>query len=135
MFDLFKGGIGRARYWGLTGLCMLAFITAYFSVLLTVNYTTARPVNYVAAGVAILGAFLFLATCVALLGIGIWRLHDRGKSGFWIILYYAVPFVMAFLAIDPEGQGMMLNCIALAIAVWAIIDLGILKGQNIAGIE
>jgi uncharacterized membrane protein YhaH (DUF805 family) len=135
MFDVFKGRIGRARYWCLTGLCMLAFTTAYFSVLLTVNYTTARPVNYVAAGVAIVGVVLFLATCAALFGIGVWRLHDRGKSGFWIVFYYAVPFVMALLAIDPEGQGVMLNCVALAIAVWAIVDLGILKGPTMAGLE
>jgi uncharacterized membrane protein YhaH (DUF805 family) len=135
MFDVFKGRIGRARYWGLTRLCMLAFIAAYFSVVLTVNYASARPVNYVAAVVAILGALLFFATCVALLGIGIWRLHDRGKSGFWIIAYYAMPFVMAFLAIDPEGQSMVLNCIALAILVWAFVGLGILKGLNMARLK
>jgi uncharacterized membrane protein YhaH (DUF805 family) len=117
-----------ARYWRLTGLCALALIVALYSVVITANQTSAPPVNVLATVVAIAGVLLFFATCIASLGIGVWRLHDRGKSGFWIILYYPVPFIMAFLAIDPEGQGMVLNCIALAILVWTIIDLGILKG-------
>jgi uncharacterized membrane protein YhaH (DUF805 family) len=130
MFDVFKGRIGRGRYWGLTGLCALALIVALYSVVITVNQTSAPPVNVLATVVAITGVFVFVATCIALLGVGVWRLHDRGKSGFWIILYYAVPFVMALLAIDPEGRGIALNCIALAILVWAIIDLGILADPN-----
>jgi uncharacterized membrane protein YhaH (DUF805 family) len=129
MLNVFKGRIGRGRYWNLTGLCALALVVALCSVVMTANQTSASPVNVPATVVAIAGALLFFATCVALLGIGVWRLHDRGKSGFWIILYYAVPFVMALLAIDPEGRGMALNYIALAISVWAMIDLGILKGR------
>jgi uncharacterized membrane protein YhaH (DUF805 family) len=129
MLDVFKGRIGRDRYWSLTGLCALALNIALYSVVVTANQTSASPVNVPATVVAILGVLLFFPTCVASLGIGVWRLHDRGKSGFWIIVYYPVPFVMALLAIDPEGQGIVLNCIALAILVWAIIDLGILKGR------
>ena len=124
----FKGRMSRARYWGLTSLCMLALFASSLSVALTANYTSAPPVK-VAVVVAIVGVVIFFAMCVALLGIGVRRLHDRGKSCFWIILYYLVPFILAVLAIDPEGQGIALNCIALAIMVWSIIDLGILKGK------
>jgi uncharacterized membrane protein YhaH (DUF805 family) len=129
MFDVFKGRIGRARYWGLTSLCALALIVALYSVVVTANQTSAPPVNVLAAVVAIAGVLLFFATCVASLGIGVWRLHDRRKSGFWIILYYPLPVILALLANDPEGQHIALDCIALAIMGWAIIDLGILKGR------
>ena len=105
MFDVFKSRIGRARFWGLTSICILAFIAAFYAVVVTVNQTSRAPVNVPATIVAIAGAFIFVAACVALFVVGIWRLHDRGKSGFWIILYYPVPFIMALLAIDPEGQG------------------------------
>jgi uncharacterized membrane protein YhaH (DUF805 family) len=80
--------------------------------------------------VAIAGVLLFFATWIAAFGIGVWRLHDRGKSGFWIILYYPAPVILALLAINPDGQGVVSNCIALAILVWAIIDLGILEGAD-----
>jgi hypothetical protein len=36
---------------------------------------------------------------------------------------------MAVLAVDPESQGIALDCIAPEIVVWAIIDLGILEGK------
>jgi uncharacterized membrane protein YhaH (DUF805 family) len=129
MFDVFKGRIGRGRYWSLTGLCALALIVALYSVVITANQTSTRPVNVLATVVAIAGVLLFFATCVASLGIGVWRLHDRVKSGFWIILYYPAPVILALLAIDPEGLHIALDCIALAISTWAIIDLGILEGR------
>jgi uncharacterized membrane protein YhaH (DUF805 family) len=125
----FKGRMSRARYWGLTSLCMLALFASSLSVALTANYTSAPPVNVVAVVVAIVGVVIFFAMCVALFGVGGRRLHDRGKSALWIILYYAVPFIMAVLGVDPESQGVALDCIALAIVVWAIIDLGILEGK------
>jgi uncharacterized membrane protein YhaH (DUF805 family) len=129
MFDVFKGRVGRGRYWSLTGLCALALIVAVYSVLITANQTNAPPVNVLATVAAIAGVVLFIATCVASLGIGVWRLHDRGKSGFWIMLYYPVPVILVLLAIDPEGQRAVLDYIALAILACATIDLGVLKGR------
>jgi uncharacterized membrane protein YhaH (DUF805 family) len=120
----FQGGISRARYWGLTGLCVLAFVVAYFSIILAIKYTSAR-LDFVSAVTAIVGVVLFFAACVALLGAGVRRLHARGRSGFWIILYYAVPAILALLAIDPEGKGTVSAAFALAILVWVIVDLGV----------
>jgi uncharacterized membrane protein YhaH (DUF805 family) len=124
---MFKGRIGRARYWGLTSFCMLAFIAAYFLMILAIKYTSEGPI--VSAVAAILSLLIFLATCVAFLGIGVRRLHDRGKSGFWIILYYVVPFILAIAAMDPDGQRDALDWVALAIVVCAIVDLGVLEGK------
>ena len=124
MFELFKGRTGRSRYWRLSGICGLAIITGLFAVVATVNQTSSAPVNVLATIVAITGALIFVAACAALFVVGIWRLHDRGKSGFWIILYYPIPTVMALLADGPETQIPALNLVALAIVVWAVIDLG-----------
>jgi uncharacterized membrane protein YhaH (DUF805 family) len=134
MSDVFKGRIGRDRYWRLTVLCGLASIVALFFVAITANQTSRSPVNVLAAVVAIAGVFIFVAACVALFVVGIWRLHDRGKSGFWIILYYPVPLILALLAIHPDRQGTVPECIALAILVWAIIDLGILEGKPVGSV-
>lgn len=126
----FKGRIGRASYWGLTSLCMLALFASSVSVALTANYTNAPPVNVIAVGVAIVGAVFFLVMSMVLFGTSVCRLRDRGKSGFWIILYYPVPLMMALIAIDPDGQRDVLTHIALAMFGWAIIDLGILEGKS-----
>lgn len=125
MFDVFKGRTGRARFWGLSGICVLPFIAGLFAVVLTANQTSRGPVNVPATIVAIAGAFIFVTACVALFVVGIWRLHDRGKSGLWIILYYPMPFVMVLLADGPETKIPALNLVALVIMVWVVIDLGV----------
>lgn len=124
MSDLFQGRIGRSRYWRLTGLCALAFGAAYFSIVLTINRS-----NGVAFVLVVIGVFLFFATCVAIVGAGVRRLHDRGKSGLWIALYYMVPAILGVLSIDPDGQRDALIYVALAIVVLAVIDLGVLGGR------
>jgi uncharacterized membrane protein YhaH (DUF805 family) len=79
---------------------MLALFGSSVSVALTANHTNASPVNVI----AIVGAVFFLVMCMVLFGTGVCRLRDRGKSGFWIILYYLTPFALALPAIDPDGQ-------------------------------
>lgn len=129
MFDVvsFKGRIGRARYWALTSLCMLAFTVAYFLMIVGIKYASDGPV--VSAVTAIMSVVIFLATWGAVSGVGVRRLHDRGKSGYWIILYYFVPFILAIAAMDPNGQRDFLDIIALLVLIWAMIDLGILEGK------
>jgi uncharacterized membrane protein YhaH (DUF805 family) len=70
---------------------------------------------------------------------GVKRLRDRGKSGWWLLLFYAVPtiiycngpiifveltpiaFVLATFVLPPVGFGTF---------AWALIELGCLKGTN-----
>jgi uncharacterized membrane protein YhaH (DUF805 family) len=124
-----KHRIDRAHYWQWSGLCLLAAIVALSAVVLTANQTSRAPVNVPATVAALAGAFVFVASCVALFVVGVWRLRDRGKSGFWIVLYYALPFVLAVASIDPHGQRGALGLAALALFGWAMIDLGILDKQ------
>jgi uncharacterized membrane protein YhaH (DUF805 family) len=128
--SVIKGRVGRSRYWIWSGLCVLAAIVGLSLVVGTVNQTNQSPVNVLATVATIAGALMFVAACVALVVIGVWRLHDRGKTGFWILLYYAVPSVLALMAIGPQTDGILLNGPALAILAWAIIDLGVLEAAD-----
>lgn len=136
MFDVFssalafRGRIGRGSYWGLTGFCMLGLFGSAVSVALTANHTNASPVNVVAIAFAIVGAIFFLVMCMVLFGTGVCRLRDRGKSGFWIMPYYLMPFALALLAMDPDGQRGYLDWVAVAILGWAMIDLGMLTAAE-----
>ena len=57
------------------------------------------------------------------------RLHDRDKSAWWLLLYYLVPGVLNGLAQDSyEGMNLVLNLIGHGISLWALIDLGFLRG-------
>jgi uncharacterized membrane protein YhaH (DUF805 family) len=128
----FWGRIGRARYWTASGLCLLILIGSSIAVALTANATNATPVNVFAAGVAIAGFFIGWAMAMALVGLGVRRLHDRGRSGFWILLYYPVIPPVVFILFDGERfgpAGTALFGLAAAIMVWSIVDLGVLKGK------
>lgn len=135
MFDIFsfRGRLGRAGYWRLNGLCLMALIVCAIAVALTANATNATPVNVVAVGVAIAGFFICWWMCMAIVAIGVRRLHDRGKSGLWALLYYPLYPVVAFILFDgglPDAAAVALFGLALAIALWSVIDLGFLKGSR-----
>ena len=58
---------------------------------------------------AIFGAILTVVLCVFRCFVNIKRVHDRGKSGWWLLFYELVPIV---------GQ------------VWGFIELGFLRGNE-----
>lgn len=67
--------------------------------------------------------WIYLAACVK-------RLHDRGRSGWWMLLYFAVPGLYnRFAGWLPDsdvttaiGVGVML------LVIWNVIELGFLRG-------
>jgi uncharacterized membrane protein YhaH (DUF805 family) len=71
------------------------------------------------------------------------RLHDRDKSGWWLLLFFVLPLVLLAIATlivisadtspdagTPPGFGIAVVCsvVVLALAIWAIIELGCLPG-------
>jgi uncharacterized membrane protein YhaH (DUF805 family) len=66
---------------------------------------------------------------------GIKRLHDRNKSGWWIVLFYggstALSLVAAFLdgAMESSAVLLLLQLVSFVILIWALIELGCLRGS------
>src|SRR5579871_4713133 len=93
----FTGRIGRKRYWAATLGYLLGGILgiAIWLGLAILNYdppqevTTRVMVGFVLLGIS--GVALIFGIVVGLVSTGVRRLHDRGKSGWWLLLYYAVP--------------------------------------------
>jgi uncharacterized membrane protein YhaH (DUF805 family) len=78
----------------------------------------------------ILDIFLFVAG----IAVGIKRLHDRNKGGWWLLLFYVVPGMIsaAQRVVDEEGGRsgivLVLALASVAIPIWALIELGCLRG-------
>lgn len=80
-YAVFSGRARRKEYW------MYALFVGIIYVVLAVIVAVSKS----SAGIAILGIF-YLAILLPSLAVGVRRLHDIGKSGWWL-LFGIVPIV------------------------------------------
>lgn len=52
------------------------------------------------------------------------RLHDRGRSGWW-----AAPILLSLIAVWPTPRH-FLDFLFAAVVVWAIVELGVMPGEQ-----
>ncbi len=130
-----RGRIGRRHYWISTLLYLLAWVlgAAILIALAVLNYnppddtiTNTTIVGFVLLGIAMI-VFVFVIVA-GLASTGIRRLHDRGKTGYWLLLYYLLPSLMAKNA-GLDAAGLVFGLVALGLLIWALVDLGILRGE------
>jgi len=121
-----KGRINRAKYivatllWSAIGVGLVVLV--YF---ITESFTSAAAWTWT----VILTAPAVWSTIV----VGIKRLHDRNKSGLWLLLFYLVPYMLDNGASSAELRGnstaaIIAQVIELAITVWAFVELMCLRG-------
>ena len=63
------------------------------------------------------------------------RLHDRGKSAWWLLLFYVVPFALALTtqwAAQRQASAIfsIATLLIVALFLWAIVELGVLRGVD-----
>jgi uncharacterized membrane protein YhaH (DUF805 family) len=128
----FQGRLNRAKYW----LAVLIYVVASI---------IGNVLDY-AMGFTVLGFIISLVVLVSSIGVGIRRLHDRDKSGWWLLLFYLAPGILVTIgtitgivggvAMEDAGMGMLMGSgialifiiPALAILIWAFVELGCLRG-------
>jgi uncharacterized membrane protein YhaH (DUF805 family) len=116
-----SGRINRAKFW----IAILIFTV--------VNLLNAGMVLFTdgGTGVVILNGIVTLLVAASGVLVGIKRLHDRNKSGWWVLLYWVAPFVMLSIGFAVGSDTLVvsvLGFLALAIGLWSLIDLGCLRG-------
>ena len=121
LFFSFSGRINRGKLW-LATLLYLAGHLVFGALIFASDF--ALPVT----AAAVLYLFVVLVSGIA---IGIKRLHDRDKSGWWLLVFYVVPGLLSGggngLGMDTFA-GIALSVASLALSIWAFIELGCLRG-------
>ncbi len=143
----FRGRLNRAKYW-LAALIYLVITSVPLVFLFWVFGTngitsTAELASRLNdSGTASISLIVFLlifaliiiAVVVSSLLVAIRRLHDRDKSGWWIIFFYIFPSVLSSLAEAFQASSVSLavlfNVGAVVISIWAFIELGFLRGTD-----
>jgi len=117
------GRINRAKFWIVVLCCVVLFLAV---------------IGGTMAASSSMGA-IFRAALIAYIPIiyvgvisGIKRLHDRNKSGWWLLVFYVGPLLLNLVsgyALDEAGIAHQAALfLSFAINIWALIELGAMRG-------
>jgi uncharacterized membrane protein YhaH (DUF805 family) len=111
-WDLFLSASGRTARgpFLMASAALLAFAVLYESFGITLHLLT---------GWLVYPPLLFFATCILSK-----RLHDRGRSGWWAALV-----LMSLVAVWPTPRH-FLDFLFSGVVVWAIVELGVMPGEQ-----
>ncbi len=122
------GRIGRVQYC----LSLLTFLGINAAVLLL---TLALPMSiglklseFVLQAISLVWLAIFIIGFAALMNLGTRRLHDRGKSGLWLSVFYVLPALIIALGEETVRAEWYRNAAAVAIALWGLAELCCLRG-------
>lgn len=133
----FGGRIGRRTYW----LAILALIVAVQG--MTIAPFLLESEKAAVLMLALTSQLIWLLSLWPLLAVGSKRLHDRNKKGWWLLVFWLLPFVLfcgglsVYLFDDPRtgrtgdfATASMLVFAGLPPALWGIVELGMLPGTS-----
>lgn len=131
----FSGRINRAEYW----FAMLVYFLAGL-VLAGIGIVAGDTVAWQAVRFIV-----DLALAVSGLAVAVKRLHDRDKSAWWLLFFYAFPVVLIFIALAAgfaatngigemaAGWGFLAKfCILAAVGIgfWFFVELACFRGTR-----
>lgn len=125
----FQGRIDRLQYW-LGLLTIVATALVPLLLLPEIARAAGAPQRTVMAIIAIV---VVVFCVVPALAIMIKRLHDRDKSGSWVVLLYFAPYWLGKLSDKaPEGSPLWwcLATVAVVLSAWGLIEFGCLPGTK-----
>ena len=114
----FEGRINRAKYW-LTALIWFAAWAIWGAILFASDFSLAAIA---------LGVVVIIASIISGIAVGIKRLHDREKSGWWLLLFYFAPGILDQIGRQAGDAGILFMLASTAITIWMIVELGCLRG-------
>jgi uncharacterized membrane protein YhaH (DUF805 family) len=120
---LFTGRADRREYW-------LVAIGANLTIFGSAWLTAMRPVG-------LAGPFLVpsLVAIVLNLAVAVRRLHDRGKTGWWTLIWYAAPAAATMWAGRNADRDIVNAVLGLGVIVtflWCLVELGFMPGDPAA---
>jgi len=117
----FSGRANRAKYW-----LVAAVNLAIIAVLTAVAIVGDAPALWIVFFIVL------LVLVVSSIAVSIRRLHDRAKSGWWVLVFIFVPGLLNGVGSrlgDPVPM-IILSLAGFAISIWALVELGFLRGTQ-----
>jgi uncharacterized membrane protein YhaH (DUF805 family) len=133
----FSGRINRAKFWLSVVFWLVVVFVAFVVIIVLIGRGVSDlDTDDIGGLIAAFGAGIIVVAIVLIpmfisnLAVGIKRLHDRNKSGWWIVLFYFGPAVLDAIGntSDSGNVSFALGLAGFAIAIWGIVELGFLRG-------
>jgi len=83
--------------------------------------------------VPVFAVVVFVLWPLAILILAIKRLHDRGRSGWWVVPFIFVPHLLNSVSDTlTEGEALWWVLIAAgcALSLWGLVEIGFLRGTD-----
>jgi uncharacterized membrane protein YhaH (DUF805 family) len=125
----FNGRINRGKYWLAVLIYVVVWVVFIVGGLIWLGGMNIDNLFSLAgAGLLIwlIAIILLIAGTWSGLAVGVKRLHDRDKSGWWVLLFWFGPSLLG--SWQAANGGFILSLVAGAIAIWAFVELGCLPG-------
>ena len=143
----FGGRIGRGTYWLSIVPLFVAVQLITFAPVLIVGFIVGTELEEIPDSILIAvfaAQLIWLTGLWPMLAVGNKRLHDRNKRGWWLLVWWVLPFYLFFggFGIDFVGDpdtvrsagnfstGSIMIFASMPIALWGIVELGILPGTK-----
>lgn len=125
LFFGFSGRTNRAKFW------IAALVYAAVSVLLAILvYVTDQNGVFQA-----INGMLNIVILISGIAAGVKRLHDRNRSGWYLLLFYVLPGILGGSIVvvgattdETTIVTTILGLLAFAISVWAFVEMACLRG-------
>ena len=119
------GRLNRAPYWFTSfGLLVAALVLGFIA--FVIQGRSVAP--SAAVGVILLTTLVFSALIWISFVMAIKRLHDRDKSGWWVLLFYVAPSI--FEGVENSTGLFIPGLIGFGISIWGLVELGFLRGTT-----
>ena len=126
------GRINRAKFWlyGVVSAIIMMVVIAVMSLVWASQlYDPRGGFSFPFRALVGVGVVYLLLLIVGIF-VGIKRLHDRDKSGWWLVLFYLVPMVFGWISaiLSRNGIGALFALASLIVWIWTLVELGCLRG-------
>jgi uncharacterized membrane protein YhaH (DUF805 family) len=119
----FRGRINRAKYW----LAFLIYFIALFALYVLFSLFFSFPTDLL--GILLVFSVPMIPIIVSSIAVAVKRLHDRNKSGWWLLVFYFLPGVIGNIG-PYTGVDIVFQLASLGLSIWALVELGFLRGTS-----
>jgi uncharacterized membrane protein YhaH (DUF805 family) len=121
----FRGRLGRTNYWLVTSAQIFTLLVFYGLAFITVPNGQFHHLDLL----------LLLPLSASFFAVTTKRLHDRGRSVWWLLPLWFLPVLFAGFAIAISFIGpddtfeIVVTLLGIAFPIWAFIELYVLRGS------